>query len=185
MKREPSGHLRLWSANFTLEIKNKVSFKINFYSKFWRHFFFHTHPPDFINLCGIRCLQCVGKGFEVGHLIFLIIFFLYVEAAQEWMTEKKETGISLDSTFIPQVNNYFVEWIVLPDPGESCQLSREILRVLSKSFFLVPRSPSFQACADCTFGLGDSYFFIFDFMFIFFFMLLFFIILFLIQSTYI
>ena len=33
---------------------------------------------------------------------FLVIFFLFVEAAKELMTEK-ETGIFYNSTFIPQV----------------------------------------------------------------------------------
>ena len=50
-----------------------------------------------------------------GYLHSLIIFFLLVQAAKVWMTEK-ETGIVLNSTFILQVYNYSVEGNVLSEP---------------------------------------------------------------------
>ena len=41
-----------------------------------------------------------------------------------------------------------MEGKVLPELEKSCLLSREVLRDLMKSYFLVPGSLSFQACTD-------------------------------------
>ena len=45
-------------------------------------------------------------------LYSFVFFFWFVEATKEWMMERKETGILLNSIFILRVYNYFVVKIV-------------------------------------------------------------------------
>ena len=60
---------------------------------------------------GYNRVECVGKGYEVGHLLFLLftcyLFFLffsfcYVVPAEKGTNDGKETGVLLNSTFIPR-----------------------------------------------------------------------------------
>ena len=58
---------------------------------------------------------CVGKIMKIGNWLFLLIpihLFLFVEAAKEWMTERKETGILFKSILIFGIYDYFVVWNV-------------------------------------------------------------------------
>ena len=95
----------------------------------------------------------------------LFIFALFVEARKEEMTER-ETGILLNSTVIPQINNNFAEENVLPKPEKSYLLRQWCVKVSEQEFFFGTRKDTFTGMRflleppvrNCYFYIDSLYF---------------------------